>query len=64
MGDELTRSRSALMLSGSCSRSRGVSGNSVRLDVKMEKKNMLEEVDVCTNDHLPLTATLKTTPVL
>lgn len=32
VGEELTRSRSALMLSGSCSTSRGVSGNSVRLD--------------------------------
>lgn len=32
VGDELTRSRSALTFSGSCSMSRGVSGNSVRLD--------------------------------
>lgn len=32
LGDELTRSLSTLTFSGSCSRSRGVSGISVRLD--------------------------------
>lgn len=32
VGVELTRSRSALTFSGSCSISSGVSGNSVRLD--------------------------------
>ncbi len=32
MGDELTRSRSALTFSGNCSKSRGVSGNSTRLE--------------------------------
>lgn len=35
VGEELTRSRSALTLSGSCSRSRGVSANSVRLKGRM-----------------------------
>lgn len=32
LGEELTRSLSTLTFSGSCSRSRGVSGISVRLD--------------------------------
>lgn len=37
VGDELTRSLSALTFSGSCSRSRGVSGISVRLDGVMDR---------------------------
>lgn len=61
MGDELTRSLSALTFSGSCSRSRGVSGISVRLDEvinRCEKGGMeREKMEINTNDHQPLKTT-------
>lgn len=41
VGEELTRSRSALTLSGSCSRSSGVSGNSVRLNLEERGKGSM-----------------------